>query len=546
MKPRPYQLEIRDAVSHSFAEGHKRIMVESATGSGKTIIASMIMHEEAGNCLFLADATDLVNQNATKFTEYSGERCGVDMASQHAIPGRDRVVVATTQSIVNRLDKYPEDYFNLIIVDECHRGTLGEQAQSVFKHFSYAKVIGVTATPFRSDRKSLGDFYETIAVQVGLQRLIQEGWLSPIQIKAVPMKVDLTQIAKRGGDYSSEELGDVIEPILELAAEQIRDHAQGRKKIVIFLPLIKTSIRMARILNEMGIKAVHVSGEDRSDMAKFTHGDARVICNAQLLSTGWDYPPVDCVMVLRPTKSLSLYCQFVGRGTRIHPGKENLLLLDPLYMSDDHKLINPARLTARTEAQADAMMAEIQSDVGGEGRDLLGLDQDIEEQRAEALRTRMKQKERKAMRLVDAVEFAVHCDELDTAEFEPEFGWECNSPTEKQIETLEKAGIETAEVTTRGQAGKLLDLLFVRRKQGLATPKQLRLLRRFNHPDPAKATFAEASVFLDTKFNKNGKTASAQVLPTSLMIQLRERGLKPSAYASVKEANKALDEVLPF
>jgi hypothetical protein len=184
--------------------------------------------------------------------------------------------------------------------------------------------------------------------------------------------------------------------------------------------------------------------------------------------------------------------------------------------------------------------------VGGEGRDLLTLDQDIEEQRAEALRTRMKQKERKAMRLVDAVEFAVHCDEMETAEFEPEFGWECTGPTEKQIQTLESAGIETAEITTRGQADKLLDLLFVRRKRGLATPKQLRLLRRFNHPDAANATFAEASVFLDAKFSKNRKPADRQTLPTSLMIQLREAGLKPSAYASVKEANKALDEVLPF
>ena len=535
MKLRPYQNDFVDKVTRSFEE-HDRVIGVAATGAGKTILASDLMTREIGNCLFLADAQELVTQNAEKFQMYSGERCGVEMADQSAIVGIDRVIVATSQTLFRRLEKYPEDYFNLVIVDECHRNTLGAMAQEVLGHFGkYAKILGVTATPFRSDRKKLGDFYETIAVEIGLARLIKEGWLSRIVIKSVPMKVDLSQISKRSGDYAANELGEVIEPILKEAGKQIKDHAQDRNKIVIFLPLVKTSLRMTRILNEMGIKAVHVSGEDKSAMRQFTHGDARVICNAQLLTTGWDCPDVDCVMVLRPTKSLALYQQMVGRGTRIADGKDDLLLLDPLFMTDDHRLITPARLTARTREQADAMMEEIHSE-SGDGRDLLELDQDIEEKRAEALRARMKAKAKKKMRLVDAIEFALDCQDKELAEFTPEFGWEKTPPSEKQIAALERAGFDIEEIDSRGQASKILDLLFTRRQKNLATPKQLRLLKRFGHRSPESVTFSEASAFLDLKLGK-GKP---QRISTSLMVELRRAGLSPKNFKNDTEARQAL------
>lgn len=552
MKLRPYQEEFVSKVNHAFDEGHDRVIGVAATGAGKTILASDLMTKEMGNCLFLADAQELVIQNAEKFYSYSGEKCGVEMGAQTAIVGVDRVIVATSQTMFRRLSKYPPDYFNLIIVDECHRNTLGAMAQEVLNHFAgtqvvgcsgedapqkpFARILGVTATPFRSDRKKLGDFYETIAVEIGLARLIKEGYLSRITIKGIPMEVDLSGISKKQGDYSASELGEVIEPILREAAKQIRDHAQDRKKIVVFLPLIKTSLRMTRILNEMGIKAVHVSGEDKSAMHEFTHGDARVICNAQLLTTGWDCPHVDCVMVLRPTKSLALYQQMVGRGTRIADGKDDLLLLDPLFMTDDHRLITPARLTARTKEQAEAMMEQIHSEKA-DSYDLLGLDNDIEEQRAEALRARMKAKAKKKMRVVDAIEFALDCNDKDTAEFEPEFGWEKAPPSEKQLASLEKAGFDIEEITSRGQASKVLDLLFMRRQQNLATPKQLRLLKRFGHPSPSTVSFKDASAFIDKKFGAGG----AQTISTSLMIELRRAGLRVNDYKNDAEAKRALD-----
>ena len=536
MELRGYQTEFIDAVEHSFSEGHKRIMGVAATGAGKTILAAELMRREPGNCLFLADAKELVDQNADKFFAHTGEKAGVEMASQWAIPGVDRVVIGTSQSMVRRLGRYAEDHFNLIIADECHRNVLGEGPQKIFKHFSYARVLGLTATPFRSDRKNLGDFFEKIAIEIGLERLIREKYLSRIQIKSIPMSVDLRGIRMAGGDYSTSDLGEVIEPILKEAAMQLAEHAKDRKKIVVFLPLVKTSIRMARILNEMGIKAVHVSGTDREEIKAFTEGDARVICNAQLLTTGWDCPAVDCILVLRPTKSLALFSQCIGRGTRVSPGKENLLILDPLFLSDDHKLINPACLMARDAEQAKAMMEKIKEDGSG---DLLDVEQNVEEMRLAALQARIESKKKRKSRTVDAIEFALACGDTDTAEYEAEFGWEAAPPSEKQLAALLKAGFDTDEITTRGQASKILDLLFVRRQRGLASPKQLKLLKQLGHPSPSSVSFVAAGTWLDAKLNGREKP----VLPVKLLIRLRAAGLKPSEYSTESAAMEALERI---
>lgn len=532
---RPYQIEFIEAVEHAFSEGHKRIMGVAATGAGKTILAAELMRREPGNCLFLADAKELVNQNAEKFASHTGERAGVEMGAQWARVGVDRVVVATTQSIHRRLDRYEPDHFNLIVVDECHRNALGDAPQKIFSHFSYARILGVTATPFRSDRKQLGDFFEKIAIEIGLDRLIREGYLSRIQIKSIPMSVDLRSVRMSGGDYSTTDLGEVIEPILREAAEQLVAHAQDRRKIVVFLPLVKTSIRMTRILNEMGVRAVHASGDEREDIQEFVKGDARVICNAQLLTTGWDCPEVDCILVLRPTKSLALFSQMVGRGTRTSPGKRDLLVLDPLFLTDDHRLINPARLVARDEEQAKAMMEKIVSEGGG---DLLDVERNVEEMRIAALEKRIHEKRKRKARTVDAIEFALSCGDIETAEFTAEFGWESSAPSEKQIAALQKAGFDTEDVKTRGQASKLLDLLFLRRQRGLASPKQLKLLKQLGHPAPASVSFSDASAWIDSRIQGRPKT-----LPVPLMIRLRAAGLSPSSFASESDANAALEKI---
>src|SRR5436190_22721102 len=151
---RPYQREFVEAVFGSLVE-FERVLGVSPTGSGKTCMAGELIRRAGCPTLFLADAKELVYQAADKLGKWSGLTADVEMADAHAQPS-SKLVVATTQSIARRLAKYAKDAFGLIIVDEAHRNTLGEQARSVLDYFSSAQVVGITATPFRSDKRQLG------------------------------------------------------------------------------------------------------------------------------------------------------------------------------------------------------------------------------------------------------------------------------------------------------------------------------------------------------------------------------------------------------
>lgn len=539
MELRDYQEEFIEKSLKAFND-HQRILGVAATGAGKTIMASDLMARWPGNCLFLADARELIVQNADKFNRYTGEWAGVEMGKEHA-ELNDRVVVATSQTIFRRLDKYPRDHFDLLIVDEAHRNTLGGMARDTIDHFGDAKVLGMTATPFRSDRKNLADVYETIAVEIGLDRLIREGYLSRILIKSAPLKVDLSQVRSRAGDYAAGDLGDALDPHLYEAAQLLKENMKDRRAAVTFLPLVKTSKRFAEICNSIGLPAVHVDGEDKEALELFTSGKARVICNASLLTTGWDCPFVDLVYVLRPTKSLALYMQMVGRGTRLSPetGKENLLLLDPLYLADDHRLIKPARLVAKTQEEADSIQEALENAAEDGGiPELLEAEEDAQEIREARLKEELEKKAKRKARVVDAMEFAFSLGDNDLMDYEPEMAWEEAAPSKGQLASLEKWGFDTDSIKSRGQASRLMDLLIQRREAGMASPKQLRLCKRLGHPKPDTLTFEEATAFIDEKLNNR---ESKPLFSAREMIALRRAGHNPLSL-SREEAGQILNQ----
>ncbi len=493
---RPYQEEFIAAVRHDFRE-HDHVLGCAATGAGKTILASELMRSWEGNCLFLADAKELVHQNADKYLRYSGEIPAIEMGDSQAQPG-DRIVIATTQSICRRLDKWPRNYFDLVIADEAHRNSLGAMAAQVFLHFDQAKVLGITATPFRSDRKQLGSFFEKIAIEIGLARLIKEGWLARIVIKSVPLNLNLKGVRTTAGDYNEEDLGQALLPHLREAAQLLVEHAQ-RRRTVVFLPLIATSRAFVKACNELGLRAIHVDGKDRDGLRAYERGEYDIVSNASLLTTGWDHPPTDCVYILRPTKSLSLFQQMVGRGTRLADGKENLLLLDPMFMSDDHSLIKPARLIAKTEEEANEL-SDLLS--GADEKDLLEAEEKREQNRESRLFRLLKERSNRRSRTIDAMEFCLSLHAVEAAEYDPELTWEAKPPSDRQLDALAKAGFDTTGITCRGHASKILDLLFTRRRNGLATPKQLNYLKKTGHPQPELVSFEEAQDWLTTHFTQ--------------------------------------------
>lgn len=540
MNLRPYQLEFVEKSRDALAR-YRRVLAVAATGAGKTIMAAELMRRESGNCLFLADAEELIKQNAAKYHAHTGEFAGVERGSSRAVLGTDRVIVATSQTLWRRLENYPQDYFSLIIADEAHRNTLGAMTERILNHFGdYSRVLGVTATPYRADRKKLGDYYENLAVDIGLDRLIREGFLSRIMIKGVPLNIDLSKVRTNGGDYRASDLDAAVDPHLVKAAELLRQTMDEHKRqaAVVFLPLVETSKRFADILCGMGVAAVHADGQDRSALDLFAKGRAKVICNASLLTTGWDCPRVDCVYILRPTKSLALYSQMVGRGTRIHPGKDHLLLLDPLYLHEDHKLITPARLIASDDDGADRLMKKVRA---GGLSDLMEEEETRDVDREEGLIKAIDENAKKDARLIDALEFAKEYGGDNDSPEETQ-GWASQPPTENQRAALAKSGFDMTAITTRGQAAKIIDMIFMRRERNLASPKQLRLLKQLGHPSPASVSFQDAGKWLDEKLNEKGNDRYENTAPITArtMVALRARGINPKTVKSQAEAESLL------
>ena len=180
-----------------------------------------------------------------------------------------------------------------------------------------------------------------------------------------------------------------------------------------------------------------------------------------LLTEGWDCPSVDCVIILRPTKVRSLYCQMIGRGTRLSEGKEDLLLLDFLWNTERHELCRPAHLIAQSEEIAQQMTKTIQESA-------YPLDiEDVEKQaaedvvaaREEALAKKLEEMKKRKRKLVDPLQFEMSIQAEDLSSYTPAFGWECGPPSDKQIKTLEKLGIFPDEIDNAGKATKILERL---------------------------------------------------------------------------------------
>jgi len=487
MELRYYQREARDAVLAEWAKGHRKTMACLPTGTGKTIIFSSILQERMKNParrgLILAHRGELLTQAADKLQKATGLTAALEKAECSSLGAPERVTVGSVQSLAreNRLARFPKSYFTDIILDECHHA-LSDSYQRVLGHFDGASVLGVTATPDRGDRRALGEYFESLAYEYTLDQAIADGFLVPIRAQLIPLRVDLTRVRVQNGDYAAGDLGDALDPYLERIALEMKKYCAGRKTVV-FLPLVATSRRFCEILNANGIRACEVNGDspDREQILRdFDQNRYQVLCNAMLLTEGWDQPDVDCVVVLRPTKVRSLYQQMVGRGTRLSPGKKDLLLLDFLWMSEKHNLCTPASLMCPDEELAKRVDAELKN---GGARDLAeakkAAERDALKEREDSLARQLEQQRRKKGKLVDPLQFILSIEAEDLASYEPTFRREFQPPSEKQLNYLEKLGIERDSVDSMGMASMLISRLKNRMDAGLSTPKQIRALERY-------------------------------------------------------------------
>jgi len=425
-----------------------------------------------------------------------------------------RVTVGSVQSMYRpaRLEKFKQDYYSLIIVDEAHHA-LAKTYLSVLDYFD-TKVLGVTATPDRGDQRNMGEYFDSLAFEYPIAKAIKDGYLSKIYAHTIPLKIDLTEVKVSKGDYDAQGIDYVLTPYLEAIAKEMKDRCQGRKNLV-FLPLIKTSQIFRDILNDYGFRACEVNGttENRKEILDdYASGKYDTCCNAMLLTEGYDCPPIDCVVPLRPTKISSLYRQMIGRGTRVCEGKTDLLVLDFLWLTKSHALSKPSCLIATDQEQADKMDVIIDGSDEPKAIDEVAEEAEVElnHDREIKLAEELKRLSGKRGNVVNPVEFAMAIHDQSLANYEPTELWERERISIKQQKKLIKAGFDYSVVKTAGHAEALLNK--VNERKGKASPMLIARLSSYGFQDVANWSMACAKR-MNGRIAMNGHSVPYDINP---------------------------------
>jgi len=338
---RPYQSRVIEESRSAFGRRMRAVLLCMPTGAGKTVTASTVVHGASakGNVTWwICHRRELVSQASQTFYSLGiphGTVQAGHVSNPHAL-----VQVASVQTIIRRLDELPEP--DLIVFDECHH--IGSDTwQAIYDRFPKARVLGLTATPWRLDGVGLGRWFEHMVLGPSTGELIENGSLSKYRLFA-PSQPDLSGVGVTGGDFKRNALakamdrpqivGDAIGHYLKLCAG---------KRAVAFAAGVENSKSIAAQFRAAGITAEHVDGSmtvDARDAAvdRFRRGETLILSNSDLFGEGFDVPAIEAAILLRPTKSLSLHLQQVGRALRPAPGKTEAIILDHAGNSLTHGL----------------------------------------------------------------------------------------------------------------------------------------------------------------------------------------------------------------
>jgi len=505
INPRDYQQSIHSAIEAGWNDATRQLVVEP-TGSGKTVQFALQCRgrvAEGGKVLILAHRDELISQAADKIERVTGIRAEREKAQDFASMDAP-IVVGSIQTLVKqrRLERWPRDHFDLVVIDECHR-TLAKSYQIILNHFDeHANILGVTATPNRSDKRNLGQYFQKVAAELKLVQMIQAGWLVPITFKRLPVAIDLGQVKtsrkEYGTDISSRSAADAIAPYLDKIAESVCEHA-GFRRCLGFAPLVATAAKAAQACRAVGMVAEYVHGDDperHSKLRRFQAGQYDILWNADLLTEGYDDHGISCIVNASPTQSVSKYWQMNGRGTRCVANvdayatpeqrraaiaasdKPNLLILDFLY--HNHPVCTPASLIAGSEDEAKQIL---ECATGGKQHceqelDLLVEGQKAELAREETLRKKLEANKKRSAEQLSAEDFALQHGDFGLATYEPTMRWEMAAVSPGQEKYLKRAKIDMATVKDFGHASKLLDVVFKNNPPKLASQKVVDLMRR--------------------------------------------------------------------
>lgn len=510
---RPYQVEARDAIAREF-QTKQSTFVSLFTGAGKTVLFSfetLDAVEAGGKVIIIVDRDELVQQTAATIARVLGFDPTIDQAERWSDP-QNRVVVATVQTLISdgrgvfehRYSRHDPFEFTRVIIDECHLA-ITRSHQAVVKHFRQnpaCKILGVTATPARGDRKSMSQVFESCAYRYEIVDGIDDGWLVPIEGEHVDItSLDLSVLPKRKDDWSDKEIARLMEdsPTVFETCGALLELAAGEPTLV-FGARVSHVAAMAAQLNQVRAGSARwVSGETPNDERRyiidmFRDGRLNYLLNVDVLTVGFDAPAVRNVAIARPTKSWARFVQMVGRGTRPLPGivdglddalerreaikasqKPQVRVINFGDRSGDVSLMGPEDVMAGT-TRPPAVVERAKK---------LRKDGGTIEERLDRAEKELAEERRRAEIEAAPVEIAVKMQRNKINLFQKGYGdvgnpIRANMASPNQIAFLQRMGIPPSAIKRRqhdaGEIGKLVAKVQDRLKKGLCTPKQCYLL----------------------------------------------------------------------
>lgn len=530
---RPYQQEAVERIHTELAVNRSTLLV-MATGTGKTTVFGEVARLWPGKVLVLAHREELLGQAKERIENMTGENCDIEQAEFHA-GWKTRLVVGSIQSLsrLPRLQGFDRDHFGLIIVDEAHH-TPATSYKRLLDYFCDAKVLGVTATPDRGDKKALGRHFDSVAYTFDIEAGIAGGYLSPITARRVFVdSIHLEAARTVAGDFNQgdldavmsteENIHAVVKPCIELCAE---------RPTIVFTTGVETAKRMAEVFcRYRADSARSVDGKTESDERKrtingFLQRKFQFLINVGIATEGFDAPQTSCIVIARPTKSRALYAQMAGRGLRVAAGKNDCLLLDLAGNSGRHSLVSAADILGGSYTDEEVKRAKVIIADGGEVDVQDALDQAHEEaQAAEIERAkraaldaakRAKAQAKVAYRVQRFSPFSV-IDIADPGQVSPgAFG---SGPVSmEQLNTLAKfrvPGVAAGGMDKR-QCDAFIAGLRGRASAGLCTYRQAKELQR-RGVDTSKMSFVRANMIMTALARNNMHN-----LPLSQMMALTE------------------------
>jgi superfamily II DNA or RNA helicase len=330
MALRPRQIKAIEDVRAAYAAGKRAPVLVAATGFGKTHTSAEIIRsavQRGKTVWFLAHLREILDDTCKRLDS-------VQIVHGRIMAGAPRLLhrsvqVVSVQTAARRTDLPRPD---LIIVDECHLA-IASTYKKVIEAAGNPLLLGLTGTPERLDRRGLGEMFDAIVPTCSTRDLIEEGLLAPIRYYA-PSRPDLGGVAVRAGDYAADELEEAMDrPTLTGDAVSHYKRACPGKRAVVFCTTVRHAEHVAAQFRAAGYRAVAISGKSaaadrKKALTGLRSGEIQVVCNAQLWVAGVDVPEIECVVLLRPTKSLTFYLQSIGRGLRTAPGKKACVVLD--------------------------------------------------------------------------------------------------------------------------------------------------------------------------------------------------------------------------